>query len=73
MNKNIWIGICLLLLGMCSCNSKWDDYFSENSEMGEETVVSNLNLLDYLKSQENYSAFVTLLEETGYDAELSRN
>ena len=47
MNKNIWIGICLLLLGMCSCNSKWDDYFSENSEMGEETVVSNLNLLDY--------------------------
>ena len=73
MNKNIWIGICLLLLGMCSCNSKWDDYFSENSEIGEETVVSNLNLLDYLKSQENYSAFVTLLEETGYDAELSRN
>lgn len=73
MNKNIWIGICLLLLGMCSCNSKWDDYFSENSEIGEETVVSNLNLLDYLKSQENYSVFVSLLEETGYDAELSRN
>lgn len=74
MNKNIWLWGCLLLFAMCSsCNSKWDDYFAENSEIGDETIVSNLNLLDYLKSQSDYSVFVSLLEETGYDVELARN
>lgn len=73
MNKYIWLWGCLLLLAVCSCNNKWDEYFSEDKEIGEETVVSNLNLLDYLKTQDEYTVFASLLEETGYDVELSRN
>lgn len=73
MNKNIWLCGCLLLFAVWSCNSNWDDYFSMEKEVGDETVVSELNLMDYLKTQSEYSVFVSLLQETGYDADLSRN
>lgn len=67
-----WIIIGLFAGLIYSCDTAWDKHFDNNSEV-EGAEVSNLNLLDYLKTQEDYSSFVQLLEETGIADELSRN
>ena len=69
--KNIFI-IGLLVLLFASCKDKWDDHYSLNS-MGNDSIVSNLNLLDYLRTQPQYSKFVDALEKTGVAQELSRD
>lgn len=67
--KNIIYATLIFLLTLTGCQKNWDTHY------GEEEVLetSNLNLLDYLKSQPQYSEFVAKLEEYGLAEELSRD
>lgn len=69
MNRIIWIMI-LLLAAMVACNDEWDNYYhGENQETID--IVSG-TLLEYLKSDERFSAFLELAEEAGLDEELAK-
>lgn len=50
------------------CNEKWNPHYNEGS-----TVVSDLNLLEYLKTKPEYSKYVEVLERTGVAEELTRD
>ena len=67
MKKIIYAAICLVTI-LAGCNKKWDTHYGE-----EEGTVSPLNLLDYLKSQPQYSAFVAKLEQYDLAEELERD
>lgn len=58
-----------LLVG---CKTAWDNYFDQAGEY-EGDAVSPLDLLGYLRTQENYSDFVGLLEKSGMDNVLTKN
>lgn len=63
----------MLALGLLiGCNTAWDKYFDQAGEY-EGDAVSPLNLLEYLKTQENYSEFVSLLGKAGLDSVLTKN
>lgn len=63
--------VALLLLTFYSCSEKWDEHYGDGEK--SEGFVSSLNLLDYLKSNAEYSKFVEVLERTGVAEELTRN
>lgn len=67
MKKIIYAAVCLFIV-LTGCQKKWSSHYGE-----EETNVSSLNLLDYLKTQPQYSDFVAKLEEYGLAEELSRD
>ncbi len=56
--------LILLLFAYCllpvACNDEWDDHYKESE-------TNNLEMTDYLKSNENLSTFTKILELTGYD------
>jgi len=61
----------MLFFGLLGCQKAWNDHYSaEGSSSG---IVSPYNLLEYLKSIPDYSTFVSKLEATGLDKELSRD
>ena len=62
LSLNVWVG----------CDTAWDKYFDQAGEF-EGDAVSPLNLLEYLKTQENYSEFVGLLKKSGMDEVLTKN
>ena len=67
MKKIIYAAVCIFTV-LTSCQKSWNSHYGE-----EETNVSSLNLLDYLKTQPQYSDFVAKLEEYGLAEELSRD
>ncbi len=67
--KNIIYATLIFLVALTGCQKNWDTHYGEE----EELETSNLNLLDYLKSQPQYSEFVAKLEEYGLAEELSRD
>lgn len=67
MKKIIYAAVCLMTI-LAGCSKNWDTHYGE-----EEGTVSPLNLLDYLKSQPQYSAFVAKLEEYDLAEELKRD
>lgn len=71
MKKLVYISVLIAIL-FTSCNKKWDDHYNANLT-DQDSIVSNLNLLDYLKTQPQYSKFVETLEKTGVAQELSRD
>ena len=71
MKRLIYISL-LVTMVFSSCKDKWNDHYSTNA-IGKDSIVSNLNLLDYLKTQPQYSKFVEALEKTGVAQELSRD
>lgn len=71
MNRIIF-ALIFLCAGLTGCQDKWEDYYKQKGEGSQTGSVSDLNLLDYLKGQSQYSEFVKLLEETGVAEELTR-
>ncbi len=67
MKQIIYTAVCLFTI-LTSCQKSWDSHYGE-----EEATVSSLNLLDYLKSQPQYSSFVAKLEEYDLAGELERD
>lgn len=67
MKRILYVVLTVLLLGT-ACQKNWDTHYSE-----EQQRASPLNLLDYLKSQPQYSEFVSKLEEFGLAEELKRD
>ncbi|MBN2164702.1 MAG: fasciclin domain-containing protein [Marinilabiliaceae bacterium] len=68
MKRIVYI-LGLVLFIIAACNEKWNEHYEEI----DDSSVSSLNLLQYLKTQPNYSKFVTALEETGVAKELERD
>lgn len=62
------LAFILVAMYTTSCQDQWDKHYSAESK-----TVSDLNVLEYLKSKPEYSEFVKVLEETGVDEELTRN
>lgn len=60
--------VLLFLVSLNSCTDNWEKHYSPVS--GEK---SDLNLLNYIKSQENLSVFTRMLEIAGYDSILSKS
>lgn len=58
---------------LIACQDKWEAYYKEKQPESGEIAALDVNLLDYLKEQAEYSEFVKLLEETGVADELTRN
>ncbi len=69
MKKYIIIPVMVFftLLTIFSCNDEYDEHYKTNS--GER---SELNLLDYMKSREDLSKFVKMIEKSGYADTLTR-
>src|SRR5690606_12607878 len=67
MKKIIYAAVCLMTI-LAGCSKNWDAHYGE-----EEGTVSPLNLLDYLKSQPQYSDFVAKLEQYDLAEELERD
>ncbi|HMR19468.1 MAG TPA: fasciclin domain-containing protein [Sphingobacterium sp.] len=68
--KNIvllMIALSTIVLGACQKN--WDNHYTDD----QEGVASPLNVLAYLETQPQYSAFVAKLKEYGLDKELERD
>ena len=69
--------IALLLAGfvllVASCTDKWEEHYGLESGREESSVVSPLNLLEYLESQPQYSEFVAALKRTNVAEELTRD
>lgn len=66
------LALCTLLLfssSLTSCKEDWDGHYSEVSIENK----SDLNLYEYIKSQNNLSKFAKMLEVTGYDSLLSKS
>lgn len=62
------VGVLLLILVVVTgCKKNWNDHYEEQGS------VSNLDLLAYLKTQPQYSLFVSKLEEYGIAEELTRD
>ncbi|GGH06087.1 fasciclin domain-containing protein [Sphingobacterium alkalisoli] len=69
--KNIFLiltAVITMLIG--GCQKGWEDHYGTKET---DEIVSPLNLLEYLKSQPQYSAFLAKLEEYGIDKELERD
>ncbi|TJZ61130.1 fasciclin domain-containing protein [Sphingobacterium olei] len=62
--------IALSTVLMSACQKTWQDHYRD---LEETEVVSPLNVLDYLETQTQYSAFVAKLKEYGLDKELERD
>jgi uncharacterized surface protein with fasciclin (FAS1) repeats len=58
--------ILLLLIFSCTINRDWDDYYDSAGNQGR-------NVLDMLKSNDQYSIFYEKVLETGFDSILARN
>lgn len=67
--KNIIYAALILFFAVMGCKKKWDAHYGEE----DAPEMSSLNLLDYLKSQPQYSEFVAQLEEHGLAEELARD
>lgn len=67
------IALLMIILGtvlLGACQKNWNEHYKD----GEESeVVSPLNILAYLETQPQYSAFVAKLKEYGLDKELVRD
>jgi uncharacterized surface protein with fasciclin (FAS1) repeats len=67
------IVLLLMALGtmlMGACQKNWEDHYKEGEE---NEIISPLNVLAYLETQPQYSAFVAKLKELGLDKELERD
>lgn len=64
----ILTAVITMLIG--GCQKGWEDHYGTKET---DEIVSPLNLLEYLKSQPQYSAFLAKLEEYGIDQELERD
>jgi uncharacterized surface protein with fasciclin (FAS1) repeats len=71
--KTIKYLLILSALVYAACADKWDEHYGLNSSDKEASVVSPLNLLEYLKTQPQYSKFVEELEKTNVAEELTRD
>jgi hypothetical protein len=71
MKKLVYLSFLFTTLFL-SCKDKWDDHYNANLE-SKDSIVSSLNLLDYLKTQPQYSKYLEVLEKTGVAQELSRD
>src|SRR5690606_3666839 len=71
MMKKFIMCISMLFFGLLGCQKAWNDHYS--AEGCSSGIVSPYNLLEYLKSIPDYSTFVSKLEATGLDKELSRD
>src|SRR5690606_28183390 len=67
MKQILYAAVCLVTI-LAGCNKNWDTHYGK-----EEGTVSPLNLLDYLKSQPQYSDFVAKLEEYDLAEALKRD
>lgn len=63
-------GLVFLLM---SCADSWEEHYEPAAEGEQATVVSPLNLLEYLKTQPRYAKFVEALERTNVARELTRD
>lgn len=68
--KRLLYVLAFSFIAFYSCSEKWDEHFGDGEQ--PENLVSELNLLDYLKTIPEYSEFVKALEETGVAEELTR-
>ncbi|MFT4072941.1 MAG: fasciclin domain-containing protein [Dysgonamonadaceae bacterium] len=51
-----------------SCSDQWNNHYEETSIESK----SDLNLFDFIKSQENLTSYTKMLQATGYDTILSK-
>lgn len=71
--KRLWmltpvIAIVSMIVFTTGCQEQWNDHYKTESK-----IVSDLNVLEYLKSKPEYSEFVKVLENTGVADELTRD
>lgn len=62
------MALIVISLTMLSCSDDWDNHYKQ-----KVMNKSDLNLYDYIKSQEDLGIFTTMLEITGYDSILSNS
>ena len=72
MKKIIFL-LAGFVLFIASCTDKWEEHYGLDSAGEESSVVSPLNLLEYLESQPQYSSFVEALKRTNVAQELTRD
>lgn len=58
--------VAVMVLGILSCSSNMEEYYS-----GGTGITRNETLFEYLASEEEYSTFAALVEETGMAQKLS--
>ncbi len=61
------------IIFMVSCTDNWEEHYGLESAEDASSVVSPLNLLEYLKTQPQYSGFVEALEKTNVAEQLTRD
>ena len=66
MKKSIIPLVTLLLMMMMGCQDKWEDRIDQDMQQ-------DLSVWELLKTKGDYSQFVDLVKETGYDSILQRN
>ncbi|AWW33336.1 fasciclin domain-containing protein [Echinicola strongylocentroti] len=71
--KNFKYILGLLVLLCVACEETWDEHYGLEGTDETAQVVSELNLLDYLKANPDYAKFVEALEEQGIAEELTRD
>ncbi|MFD2036838.1 fasciclin domain-containing protein [Belliella marina] len=71
--KNLKYLIILSLIGFWACSETWDEHYGMQENSDITMVVSPLNLLEYLRTNPEYSKFVEALERTGVARELERD
>ncbi|MBN2165467.1 MAG: fasciclin domain-containing protein [Marinilabiliaceae bacterium] len=70
IRKLVTILVASLILAMTgiSCSNEFDEHYA-----GDYTERSELNLIDYMKTREELSTFVKMLQITGYEDTLKRS
>lgn len=63
--------VACLAVATLACQKKWDEHFKGDGDT--DSIVSPLNLLEYLQSVPEYSRFVEKLEELEIADELTRD
>lgn len=59
------------LFGVSSCEDQWDKHYEgEDTETGSQT---DLKIMDWLKTEAEYSKFCALMEETGIATDLNKD
>jgi uncharacterized surface protein with fasciclin (FAS1) repeats len=58
--------LLLMMVVSCTINREWDDYYDNPGNLGN-------NVLDLLKTNDNYSIFYQKVLETGFDTLLRKN
>lgn len=61
----------LILAGLVSCNTDWNDYYFGSNSSTEQTIDQTIT--EFLQSKAEYSDFYGMLKSTGLDNELDRD